>query len=87
MTSLTVAPLMAALVQAATTLPVFLLGLLAGALVDVMDRRRLLIVAQSWMLVVAAALAAATAMGQDTPSLLLLLTFLLETGFAMNAPA
>ena len=54
MTGLTPSPLMAALVQAATTLPFFLLALPAGALADVIDRRRLLLVAQGWMLAAAA---------------------------------
>jgi MFS family permease len=43
MTSLTSAPLLVALVQTATSLPVFLVGLAAGALADVVDRRRLLL--------------------------------------------
>jgi MFS family permease len=87
MTGLTPSPLMAALVQAATTLPVFLLALPAGALADVIDRRRLLLVAQGWMLAAAAALAAITAAGVVTPWLLLALTFALGLGFALNAPA
>jgi predicted MFS family arabinose efflux permease len=87
MTDLTTSPLMAALVQAATTLPVFLLGLPAGALADVIDRRRLLLAAQAWMLAAAAALAAVTAAGLVTPWLLLALTFALGLGFALNAPA
>src|SRR2546429_9974123 len=56
MTSLAPSPSMVALVQAATTLPVFLLALLAGALADVVDRRRLLLITQSWMLLAAASL-------------------------------
>jgi MFS family permease len=87
MTALTPSPLMIALVQAATTLPVFLLALPAGALADVIDRRRLLLTAQGWMLVAAAALAAFTAAGVVTPWLLLALTFALGLGFALNAPA
>jgi MFS family permease len=87
MTGLTPLPLMAALVQAATTLPVFLLALPAGALADVIDRRRLLLAAQGWMLLAAAALAAVTAAGVVTPWLLLALTFALGLGFALNAPA
>src|SRR5262249_43129037 len=87
MTGLTPSPLMAALVQAATTLPVFLLALPAGALADVIGRRRLLLVAQGWMLAAAAALAAVTAAGVVTPWLLLALTFALGLGFALNAPA
>ena len=46
-------PTLVALVQTATLLPVFLLGLPAGALADIFDRRRLLIVSQSWMLLTA----------------------------------
>src|ERR1700733_64934 len=46
MTSLSPAPLDVALVQAAATLPMFLFSLPAGALADIVDRRRLLIVVQ-----------------------------------------
>src|SRR5438128_11550712 len=53
MTELSDSGLMVALVQAAATLPVFLLALPAGALADVVDRRRLLLVAQAWMLIAA----------------------------------
>src|SRR5947207_14894083 len=75
MTGLTPSPLMVALVQAATTLPVFLLALPAGALADVIDRRRLLLVAQGWMLAAAAAPAAVPATGPVTPWLLPAPTF------------
>lgn len=54
MTSLTPSPLMVALMQTATSLPVFLVGLPAGALADIVDRRRLLLFWQGWMLVAAA---------------------------------
>ncbi len=40
MTSLTPSPIMVALVEAATTLPMFLLALPSGALADIIDRRR-----------------------------------------------
>src|SRR5438270_12908434 len=76
MTELSASALMIALVQAATNLPVFLLAVPSGALADILDRRRLLLVAQGWMLLVAAALAAATYAGLMTPWLLLALTFL-----------
>src|SRR4051812_11440015 len=46
MTSLAPSPIMVSLVQAATTLPMFLFALPAGALADIVDRRRLLILAQ-----------------------------------------
>src|SRR5438477_12794966 len=58
MTELSASVLMVALVQAATNLPFFVLAVPAGALADIVDRRRLLLVAQSWMLMVAVALAA-----------------------------
>ena len=63
MTSLTMSPLMVGLVQAASALPVFLVILPAGALADIVDRRRLLIVTQSWMVVAAAALGILTIFG------------------------
>lgn len=87
MTSLTPSPLMVALMQTATSLPVFLVGLPAGALADIADRRRLLLFWQGWMLVTAAALGVLTSVGATTPSLLLILTFALGLGAAMNAPA
>jgi MFS family permease len=87
MTSLAPSPAMVALVQAATTLPVFLVGLPAGAVADVADRRRLLLVTQGWMLCAAALLGALTLLKAITPWSLLLLTFALGLGAAMNAPA
>src|SRR5439155_241354 len=57
MTSLSPSPLMVALVQSATSLPVFVVGLPAGAVADIVDRRRLLLVTQTWMLAAAALLA------------------------------
>ena len=87
MTTLTPSPLIIALVQAATSLSVFLLALPAGALADIVDRRGLLLITQLWMLTAAAALSVATYAGAMNPALLLLLTFMLGIGAAMNAPA
>lgn len=87
MTSLTQSSAMVALVQTATSLPVFLVGLPAGALADIVDRRRLLLVTQSWMLAVAAILGVLTLAGATTPWSLLLLTFALGLGAALNMPA
>jgi MFS family permease len=87
MTDLSASPLLVGLVQTATNLPVFILAIPAGALADIMDRRRLLIVSQAWMLVVALVLAGVTFAGTLTPWLLLALTFLLGLGFALSAPA
>src|SRR5216683_4933016 len=55
MTSLTLSPLLVALVETAGNLPVVLAALPAGALADIVDRRRLLLVMQAWMVIVAAA--------------------------------
>lgn len=87
MTSLTPSPLLVALMQTATSLPVFLIGLPAGALADIVDRRRLLLFWQGWMLVVAATLGVLTWAGVMTPWLLLALTCALGLGAAMSTPA
>jgi MFS family permease len=87
MTSLTPSPIMVALMQTATSLPFFLLALPAGALADVVDRRRLLLATQGWMMAAAAMVGALTLVGVTTPWWLLALTFALGLGAAMNAPA
>jgi MFS family permease len=87
MTSLSPSPTMVALVQAATSLPVFLLALPAGAVADIIDRRRLLLATQIWMLGAAAALGLLTNSGAVSPLTLLTLTFALGFGSALNAPA
>jgi MFS family permease len=87
MVSLTTSPMLVALVETAGSLPIVLLALPAGALANVVDRRRLLLITQSWMLVSAAALGVLTLAGMVTPWLLLLLTFTLGLGTAMNGPA
>jgi len=87
MTQLTTSPLMVALVQAATTLPVFLVILPAGALADMVDRRRFLLITQAWMVVAAGLLGIFTLLGWTTPWLLLIFTFVLGLGAVMNDPA
>lgn len=87
MTSLAPSPVMVALVQAASTLPVFILALPAGALADLMDRRRLLIGVQAFLGVVALTLAITTALGMMTPWLLLVLVLAGGAGAALGAPA
>src|SRR5437762_6807034 len=86
MTSLSPSPLMVALVQSATSLPVFIVGLPAGAVADIVDRRRLLLVTQTWMLAVSALLAVLAFVDLMTPTTLLVLTFALGIGGAMNTP-
>src|ERR1700686_1298797 len=66
MTSLTPSPLLVALVETAGSLPVVLAALPAGALADIVDRRRLLIVMQVWMGMVATAMGVMTIAGHMT---------------------
>ncbi len=87
MTQLTTSPLMVSLVQAASTLPVFLVILPAGALADMVDRRRFLLITQAWMAVAAALLGTFTLLGHITPWTLLLFIFVLGLGAVMNDPA
>ena len=87
MGDLRASPTLVALVQTATLLPVFLVGLPAGALADIVDRRRLLIVTQAWMVVAAMALAVLSFVDLVTPAALLFLTFALGLGTALNLPA
>src|SRR5438105_12836874 len=87
MTQLTMSPFKVGLVQAATTLPVFLVILPAGALADMVDRRRFLLITQAWMVVAAGLLGIFTLLGSITPWILLLFTFVLGLGAVMNDPA
>src|ERR1700730_4454147 len=75
MTTLAPDPLIVAMVQAATIMPVFLLALPGGALADIVDRRVFLIGAQFWTIVAAAALAILTVSDAMTAFWLLALTF------------
>lgn len=87
MVSFTSSPILVALVETAGSLPVVLLALPAGALADVVDRRRLLLVTQIWMVVIATAMGVLTISGLMNPWLLLALTFTLGLGAALNSPA
>jgi MFS family permease len=85
-------PILVALLQAASSLPFFLLALPAGAIADVVDRRQVLLYTQSWMLLVATLLGVLTITGIVAPSnpaspwILLALTFAMSIGSSMNMP-
>ncbi|HEX8854042.1 MAG TPA: MFS transporter [Thermoleophilaceae bacterium] len=79
-------PTLVALVQTATSLPAVLLAFLAGAVTDIVDRRRLLLATQSWMLISTATAATLTLAGAATPVSILLLTFSLGAGMAASIP-
>ncbi len=87
MALLTTSPLLISLMQTAASLPVLMLGLLAGATADVYDKRRLLIFWQAWMLGTVGLLSILTFAGIISPWGLLILTFGLNIGAAMNNPA
>ena len=86
MVSLGAGPMYVALTQTAATLPFFLLALPAGAIGDIVDRRKLILFTEAWMVCVAVALAAVTLTGAITPWLLLALTFALSAGDAFETP-
>ncbi len=87
MTTLDPSPFMVSLVGAATALPMFLFAIPAGALADIVDRRKLLIAAQVFMLAVMVVLSVLTMTGRISPITLLILIFVLETGSAFETPA
>jgi MFS family permease len=86
MTSLTDSAFMVAMVQAASTLPVFVLGLPSGALADIVDRRRYFAFTQLWVALVALVLGAMALLDALTAPLLLALTFANGIGMAMRWP-
>ncbi|MGZ4872720.1 MAG: MFS transporter, partial [Candidatus Angelobacter sp.] len=87
MTSLTSSPMWVALVQVAVSLPVLLIALPAGALADIMDRRKFLLFTQASMVAAATVLGVMTLTRTVTPHILLVFTFLLGVGAVMNDPA
>lgn len=86
MTNLTTHPLMVSLVQVATTLPMFLFALPAGALADIVDKRRFLIVVEVATAVASAMFAALVTFDLVTPVTLLLFMFVIGAASAMTAP-
>jgi MFS family permease len=87
MTELSSSPALVALVEAADSFPLMLLALPAGALADIVDRRRLLIVVQIYMLLVTAALGIITLLSLTTAWILIGFTFALGVGGALLLPA
>jgi MFS family permease len=86
MTSLTTSPTLIAMVQTASALPVFLLGLPSGALADIVDRRRYFMATQIWLAANAALLYVASIFGWINATLLLVLVGLNGVGLAMRWP-
>jgi MFS family permease len=87
MTSLDSSPLIVALVQVATSLPLFLLAIPAGALSDIVDRRKYLMAGELCIMGTCLVFAILVTRHMITPTSLLLMTFLVSVGSAMTAPA
>jgi len=86
MVSLNAGPSYVALTQTASALPFFLLALPAGALGDIVDRRRLILATEIWMVAISLLLSVITLAGRMSPVLLLILTFALSAGDAFETP-
>lgn len=87
MTTLTTSATLVTLMQSMSSLPMFLLALPAGALADIVDRRRVMVIAQLGSALVTLVLALVAARGGLSPGVLLGITFLLGTGMAFTLPA
>jgi len=87
MTSLTTSPALVALVEATDSFAVMILAMPAGAIADIVDRRRLLIAAQTYLMIVTGIFAALTFTGFMTAWLLLGFIFALGLGTALMMPA
>ena len=87
MTELTTDPLIVSLVQVATSLPMFLFALTAGAMTDIVDKRRYLIGVEIAILVVASIFATLVTLDLVTAPLLLAFMFVVAAGSAFDAPA
>jgi MFS family permease len=86
MTSLDPDPLSVSLVQVANSLPMFLFAIPAGALADIVDRRRLLIVGETAIMITSTAFAALVWLHLITPVSLLVFSFIVTVGSAITAP-
>jgi MFS family permease len=87
MNTLSPSPLMISLMSTAAALPFFVMTLPAGALADMVDRKKILMVMHVWLALSAAGLAVLGSLRLLNPYLILLGVFLLGVGFAANGPA
>ena len=87
MTSLNPDPLIVSLVQAATSLPMFLFALPAGALADIVGKRRFILSLEITIAIISALFAALLSVKLVGPATLLLFVFLTSTCSALEAPA
>jgi predicted MFS family arabinose efflux permease len=87
MTSLSPSPLIVAMVQVANSLPLFLFALPAGALADMVDKRRLILTLEILTTVFSALFAVLVMLHLSSPPVLLLFVFLIAALGAIETPA
>jgi len=87
MTSFDPDPVMVALVQVAMSLPMFLLALPAGALADIVEKRRFVLVLEISVMALSVLFAALLSLDLVGPVTLLLFVFLVSVCAALEAPA
>ena len=87
MHTMTPSPFFLSLLSTAASLPFFLFTFPAGALADMLNRKKLLCVMHVWLVAAAAGLALFGSLRLLNPSIVLIAVFLLGIGFACNAPA
>ena len=87
MTTFGLDPFEVALLHAATTLPIFLFTLPAGAVADIIDPRRMIIAVSYAIAALMAAFAAVVSLDYASPLVLLLTTFVLSAAWSLNVPA
>jgi MFS family permease len=87
MATLSTSPLVVSLVQTAATAPALLFGLIGGAMADIVDRRRVIVVTQVALIAATALLGVLALAGWAGPATILLLTFVVGAAFAFYQPA
>ena len=87
MTSLAPDPVMVALVQVAASLPMFLFAIPAGALADIVEKRRFVLILEITVAAISALFASLLSAGLVGPTLLIIFVFLVSSCAALEAPA
>jgi MFS family permease len=87
MTNLSPSPLLVSFVQVATSLPMFLFALPAGALADIIDKRRFILGLEILTVAISALFAALVSANLVSPETLLMFMFLIGALAALEAPA
>jgi MFS family permease len=87
MNTLTASPFLLSLMSTVASLPFLIFTLPAGALADMVDRKKLLVVMNLWLTIAAASLAVLGWLHLLSISVVLMSVFLIGVGFAFAAPA